>query len=164
MPSAWNSPTCSRTTGWTSPSSSSCRVRCPTRMLRCPRRSRSSTRSWASRFSPAPRSSRSPIPDRRSPSRSARTGRRANSSPTRCCRPSVSRPTSRASVWRTPEWPLPIAVRSPSTSECAPMCPTFTRSATSRPSCSWLTSPRRRPLWRPKPSLVQRHWSSATTG
>ena len=45
--SAWSSDMCSATSAWTSPSSSSCRGRCPTRTPRCPRRSRSSSRSSA---------------------------------------------------------------------------------------------------------------------
>ena len=39
-------------------------------------------------------------------SRSARTARPRRSRPRRCCRPSASRPTSRATAWRRPGWQL----------------------------------------------------------
>ena len=82
---------------------------------------------------------------------------------TRCCRRSGSHRVPRVTGWKAPASSSPIAVRSRSTTTCAPTCRTSTRSATAPASCCWRTPPRRREWSLPRPSPARRPCRSTTT-
>ena len=114
-----------RTTAWTSRSSSSSTARCPTRTPTSPRRSTKQYKKLGVNI--LDRAPVESIDDDGSKVtvtvKDNRTARPRNSRSTRCCRPSASRPASRASAWRRPASSSPSAAPSRSTTTCAPTSP-----------------------------------------